>query len=318
MARDYLTLSELYEQAQELGLELSERTLKYYMARGLLPKPEKAPFPDADGRVSYFHRDSLKRVRRIVQLKNQGLTLDQIRKVLERKETEPLKQLTSPEDDWRRQVAFRYLHQHGGEEARRARMEFLASVLGTDREDLLQRSARRYLARLLTPLVGEAEAARYVDEFFFGLTPRELSRRMELFRRWREEERERSRREGDSPFQLLRRMAGDFVLGLLPAEPYRAELERVRTALAERRRQMESVEALDWKDEVLLAQYRAAMDLADESLGHLVAGSFEKDSTDLALGLEQFQQASQRLTEIGELARRYEALLGPPEDTPAG
>ena len=46
MARDYLTQDELLEQARELGLDISKRTLKFYTTRGLVPKPEKKPKPD--------------------------------------------------------------------------------------------------------------------------------------------------------------------------------------------------------------------------------------------------------------------------------
>jgi len=53
-------------------------TLRFYQARGLLPAPERV------GRVAVYGDDHLVRVRRIKELQQQGFTLAQIRKVLER------------------------------------------------------------------------------------------------------------------------------------------------------------------------------------------------------------------------------------------
>jgi len=53
-------------------------TLRFYQARGLLPAPKRV------GRVAIYGDDHLARVRRIKELQQQGFTLAQIRKVLER------------------------------------------------------------------------------------------------------------------------------------------------------------------------------------------------------------------------------------------
>lgn len=311
MARDYLTQEELLDQARELGLDLSERTLKFYTTRGLVPKPEKKPFPSADGRVAYFHKDALRRLRRIEQLKSQGFKLEQIRKLLEQKGGESLRQLGPAEEDWRRQVAFRYLHLQAGEEGRRARVEFLASVLDTEQEDILQRAARRYMARLLTPLIGETEATRYVEEYFLGLSPRELHRRMEQFRKWRDEEKKRDQQA--SPLEVLRRMTSDFLLGLLGAAAFGDELARVREKLVARRASLAALAEGSWSEPLILAMAREALDRADQGLAQLELARLEKDSKNVGAGLENFQQATQQLTQISKLAHDHAALLEQPE-----
>ena len=53
-------------------------TLRFYQARGLLPAPERV------GRVAVYGDEHLARVRRIKELQQQGFTLAQIHKVLER------------------------------------------------------------------------------------------------------------------------------------------------------------------------------------------------------------------------------------------
>lgn len=307
MARDYLSQDELLEQARELGLDLTERTLKFYTARGLVPRPEKKPFPAADGRVAYFHRDVLRRLRRIEQLKAQGFKLEQIRKLLEQKGGESLRSLGPAEEDWRRQVAFRYLHQQAGEEGRRARVEFLASVLGTDQEETLQRAARRYMTRLLTPLIGETEATRYVEEYFLGLPPRELNRRMELFRHWRDEEKKKDRQA--SPLELLRRMTSDFLLGLVQAPAFAGELARVRERLSVRRRAVAALTDAPWHEPMLLSMALESLEHADQGLRALEQASLEKDSKSVGAGLETFQRATDQLSLILTLAHDHATLL---------
>lgn len=307
MARDYLSQDELLEQARELGLDLTERTLKFYTSRGLVPRPEKKPFPTADGRVAYFHRDALRRLRRIEQLKAQGFKLEQIRKLLDQKGGESLRSLGPAEEDWRRQVAFRYLHHQAGDEGRRARVEFLASVLGTDQEETLQRAARRYMARLLTPLIGETEAARYVEEYFLGLPPRELNRRMELFRHWRDEEKKKDRQA--SPLELLRRMTSDFLLGLVQPPAFAAELARVREKLSARRQAVASLVSGPWHEPLLLSHALESLERADQGLETLEQASIEKDSKSVGAGLETFQRATEQLSLILNLAHDHATLL---------
>ena len=66
-AKSSFTLAELAEETQ-----IPRRTIRYYIARGLLPGPEKA------GRNSVYGPDHLERLRRIVELQSEGLTLAEI------------------------------------------------------------------------------------------------------------------------------------------------------------------------------------------------------------------------------------------------
>jgi DNA-binding transcriptional MerR regulator len=64
-------------------------TLRFYQARGLLHPPRR------DGRVAIYEEAHLARLRRIRSLQQQGFTLAQIRKILERQEREAEPLLTA-------------------------------------------------------------------------------------------------------------------------------------------------------------------------------------------------------------------------------
>ena len=67
MAREVYTLKELAVAAQT-----APRTIRFYIARGLLPGPVEA------GRNAHYARSHLRRLQRIAGLKQQGLTLAEI------------------------------------------------------------------------------------------------------------------------------------------------------------------------------------------------------------------------------------------------
>lgn len=59
-------------------------TIRFYQGQRLLPPPVRS------GRVAWYSEEHLERLRRIRDLKRQRLTLEQIRRVLERPEQQPL------------------------------------------------------------------------------------------------------------------------------------------------------------------------------------------------------------------------------------
>lgn len=301
MREDWLTLPDLVRRAVEVGLEVSDRTVRFYVSKGLLAPPVRAPFPGADGRVSWFPADSLRRLRRISHLKAQGLSLEQIARVLAHRGGESLKRL-SEGDGGAREVAFRYLQSRHGEEVRQARLEFLAAVTGTEREDLLFRASRRYLARRLALLVGEEEASRAVDEWLHGLSPAELQRRLEPFRQWRDGARE----EAPSPAGRLRRLAGDRLLNLIDAREFEARLQGLLDALGQVVLPGPPPPgAVDLQEPAV-----RALEGLREGLGALkAAGSEEPDAGAMARALDRFQQGESLLLAVREAARRHAEIL---------
>lgn len=297
--------------ARELGLDVSVRTVKFYTTRGLLPKPVKNPFPGADGRARYYPADALRKLRKILQMKNQGFKLEQIRKMLQQRAGESLRQLSgTSEEDWRREVVFRYLNRFGSEDNRNARVEYLARVSGTERDEHLQRAARIYLVRELSSVVGQAAARQYVEEYFLSLSPEELARRMEPFRHWREEVREQEAREA-SPHQALRRLTGNLLLKLLSRNEFRRQVEAVEqrfvTTFQEQRPRPSPGARL------LNQQADRARDLILEGLRGLREAAENREAQLLAQALRQFETGYFLLGQVQEIANRYAVLLGSSE-----
>lgn len=301
----HFSVRQLLERAREMGLDVNERTLKFYTNRGLLPKPVRNPYPGADGRVSYYPRDALRRLRKIYQMKAQGFKLGQIRQLLERQGNEPLRQLTGPqEEDWRREVVFRYLHSFGSDEARQARTEFMAAVSGTDADEFLQKAGRTYLERTLAPLVGKAEAHRYVEEYFLGIAPAELERKLDVFRRWRQQAAQPTDQAPVSAYLAIRRLTGNLLLKLVPRTEYRRQLKAVAKAFRETQ-----PFPSEGSDDFLLSQALRARQLVSQALGALEAASEGPDAGALAAALEQLQRGHFLLTQVASVARANLAML---------
>lgn len=298
MSPEFLTLPDLVAKAAALGLDVSDRTVRFYVSKGLLPAPVKSPFEGADGRVAWFPAHALRRLRRIAQLKAQGLTLEQIGRSLEGRRG------PTPDEGPSREFAFRYLQAEGTDVARRARLEFLAAVTGTRRDDLLVRAARTYLQRRLAPLVGEDEAHRHVEEFLLGLSPAELERRLEPFRRWRDAEAERERTTRPSPTMALRRLAGDRLLGLVDASEFQRRLRDLRQAAATAGRPLR--DPCPPGGEILARGAARAMDLLREGLDALQRA---EDAQAMASALAIVERGETLLQRTGDLARRQAALL---------
>ncbi len=87
-----LTLAELAEQAG-----VPARTIRFYIARGLLPGPLKA------GRGAVYGSEHLERLEQIRQLQARGMTLAQIARVLAGEDRRP--SLPGPDAWWRYPVA---------------------------------------------------------------------------------------------------------------------------------------------------------------------------------------------------------------------
>lgn len=173
---EFVSLPKFLRLASEQGLDVTERTLNFYITRGLLPKPVRKPFVGADGRVGYMPTDSLRQLRKILQFKEQGLKLEQIRRTLEGKGVVQEQDLDQ-KSRWQRELAFRYLrHMPAGYYAP-ARMQLL-SRLTRHSQKVSAEDLRDFQASTLTPLVGEDEARRYVREFYLKLPARELERQV--------------------------------------------------------------------------------------------------------------------------------------------
>ena len=174
---EFLSLPKFLRLAGEQGLEVTERTLNFYITRGLLPKPVRKPYVGADGRVGYLPADSLRQLRKLLQLKGQGLKLEQIRRTLEGRGVVQEQDLDQ-KSQWQRELAFRYLRHMPAGYYGPARLQLLGR-LSRHSQKISAEDLRDFQTATLTPLVGEAEAQRFVKEFYLKLPAKELERQMQ-------------------------------------------------------------------------------------------------------------------------------------------
>lgn len=76
-AQDWFSQDELLAELSRVGITLPERTLRFWVANGVLSAPIKKPYRGADGRVGYFPREALTLVPEILRLQSEGWKLRQ-------------------------------------------------------------------------------------------------------------------------------------------------------------------------------------------------------------------------------------------------
>lgn len=84
MIEGLLTIGETLQAAAAQGLDLTERTFRYYGVMGLLPAPLKRPSGQEDARVRYYPGTVIDRLLEIRDLQAQGWSLKQIKTWFER------------------------------------------------------------------------------------------------------------------------------------------------------------------------------------------------------------------------------------------
>ncbi len=84
-----LTMEEAVAVAASQGLEISQRTFRYYAVMGLLPPSSQSPSGTEDGRVNYYPPDVVDRLLTIRRLQAEGYSLKQIRTWIDLQEASP-------------------------------------------------------------------------------------------------------------------------------------------------------------------------------------------------------------------------------------
>lgn len=214
---EYLTLEDVLREAVHLGLELSERTFRYYNVLGLLPRPVK--LPSGDARVHYYPREILTRLQDIRKLQNEGYSLKQIKAFFSVAPEKPEAPAVQP----RSSPAAALLESFAKQLPKQAAQRFLARAVGKG-EEAFREAALDYYAELLG-MVGERGAA----EAIAALSPLELERLLKPLRDWRDREAGKRRSGGLSLTRRLRQLALDKLEGKAAPGP---ELESYAQALA--------------------------------------------------------------------------------------
>lgn len=168
MYSNYLTSDELLYALEHEGMEVNERTLRFWISEGILEKPLRKPFKGADGRVRYFPKKVVGEIAQVLRYQEEGWKLTQIKERL-RTPIRPTQDV-SPEGEM---LAKRFLADFIGNGEFKDRQRLIE---GADPSTTHWRRIRNFLVARLTHMVGRKQAVRSVSSFMLGLSKRDMAR----------------------------------------------------------------------------------------------------------------------------------------------
>ncbi len=169
---DYLTQDELLYALEHEGLEVSERTVRFWISKGVLEKPLRKPFKHADGRMRYFPTRVVGEIVEIMKLQEEGWKLTQIK---HRLRTPPKvgQAASAGAEDWAKLWLADFLG--NGEFKDRFR-----NIESAEPSTPPWRRVRNFLVARLTHFVGRKQAVRSVTSFMLGLSKRDTAKLLRL------------------------------------------------------------------------------------------------------------------------------------------
>ncbi len=141
MESGLLSLEDVLAESEKLGLEVSERTFRYYAVLGLLPRPVKRPPGSGDARVHYYEVGILDRLRQIRGLQAEGHSLKQVKKLLEVTSEHPSALVKSVAEGRFSQACQQFLQSPAGQ-VRETAAQFLRQLQSLVGENASQPSSR--------------------------------------------------------------------------------------------------------------------------------------------------------------------------------
>lgn len=172
MQSDYLSQEELLYALEHEGMEVTERTIRFWISKGILEQPLRKPFKHADGRKKYFPTRVVGEIADILRLQEEGWKLTQIKRRLRN----PVK-ATAPEGAGAEELARKLLSDFLSNGEFRDRVKMIDSA---DRSTPTWRRVRNFLVARLTHFVGRKQAVRSVTSFMLGLSKRDTAKLLRL------------------------------------------------------------------------------------------------------------------------------------------
>lgn len=300
-----LSTEEVIAGARRSGIEISERTIKYYVSLGLLPRPGRHPSEHVDRRVLFFPPEVLGTLERIRDLKDSGLTLEQIRRVLSGEARPDLEALAAAPEPPAPRLAEKVVQALASDEVREAYREYTALAADASDEEL-RSLARDFYRRVLTALVGPEEAERTVAQAFARLTPAQWERRL-------------------APLRTLRDNTGGSVLGRTltshlrelgrrilagePAESLQPELEAVRARVETLSEKYRAVPASNPQKHEIARFMSRALEVYAEAVWLLGEGARTSDRTTVEGAISRAQRAGEILGHLENMIAEKRELL---------
>lgn len=171
-ASEWLTQEELLAELGHAGIAVAERTLRFWVSKGVLSAPVRKPYRGADGRVGYYPRETLALVPRILKLQEEGWKLQQIK---QRLAESPAPSGKPGQVAWKEgeQAARLYLADLLTDSEARDRRRCFSGAGAAD-SDL--RQLRHYLVARLERWLGRGTAVRATSAFLLELSEKDLLR----------------------------------------------------------------------------------------------------------------------------------------------
>ena len=315
MTESPLTLPQVLAAAGQRGLELTERTFRYYAVVGLIPRPLKRPSGDEDARVHYYASDIVDRLMQIRTLQAQGYSLKQIKVWFEMRGggTAPSAQPSGGEPRGsvpahaQEEVAA-LLRFFSSDTLHGAMRMFVEATLTDGSDEALRRAA---LSWYETVVGGVLDTRRddTVRQALSQLSPLEINALIEPLRRIRDEERRRDAAESEPPIvTALRALALRRARGLALTEGERARLAEYATALEKIK---DRLARLPRAHRAVAPQALSGLKKSLDRLTH-VTGLLESDG-DVNTVLRGLARASTDLSAATSVLRGLQALVSPRE-----
>lgn len=149
-------------------MDVQERTVRFWISKGVLEKPLRKPFKYADGRVRYFSKKVVGEISDILKLQEEGWKLTQIKKRLRAPAKAGQKELPAAE-----QLAKIFLADYLGNGEFRDRQKQIESADPSTPE---WRKVRNFLVARLSKLIGRKQAVKSVTSFMLGLSKRDVAK----------------------------------------------------------------------------------------------------------------------------------------------
>lgn len=190
--KKYYTSEEILENSKEFGLLLTDRKLKYYVTVGILEKPLRNPVEASerlDGRVAYFSNDTLERLKKVRELQDSGFTLPQIKKYFERAIDPKLEDYLkiAGDNEAQKDISAAMLGKvFLSNEMREATLSFVRCASEGTTEESFKKTAINYYYEVLSLLIGDEKAEKYVKELILETSPENIEKKIEPLRKLRE------------------------------------------------------------------------------------------------------------------------------------
>ena len=311
MDQTLLTLEDVLAGAQAAGIDLSERTFRYYAVLGLLPRPVRRPSGAEDARVAWYPVTIMQRLQDIRSLQAQGYSLKQIKQSFSVKDVSPLcpeaSEAPAPASVAGTDV-LGFVRAVAASAVVEAGRRYLVDATLHPDETGLRRAAVRYYEDLVVRLLG-ASALVATRSALASMAPLELETLFTPLRAWRDHERARRLESGRRALacaELLRQVASEFECGPLLSAATVQALEVELSRLTSLRHRLDAMGAGGGVATAMIGMARRLVDSLVDLLGRALSsaegGAGELSGAHLARAVASTEES------LFDLVRAVDAL----------